>query len=66
MEVRVNSKQTKTVDENKPVNDSEKGKAYRKKYMTEYMKDRRADDNFKNINSKHLGTRGMRLLKKEN
>ena len=34
-----NSKETKTADENKPVNDSQKGR--------EYMKDRRADDNFK-------------------
>ena len=38
------------MDENKPVDDSEKSRAYRKKkYMTEYMKDRRADDNFKNM-----------------
>ena len=29
--VRTNSKQTKTVDENKPVDDSEKSRAYRKK-----------------------------------
>ena len=62
---------------NHAVNDSEKGRAYREKYMREYMKDERADDNFKthenekwvqssNINSKHLGTRSTRLLKKEN
>ena len=31
MEVRANSKQTKAADENKPVNDSERGKVYRKK-----------------------------------
>lgn len=45
MEVRDNSKQTKTAAKNKPVNDREKGKA--KKYTREYMKGRRADDNFK-------------------
>ena len=30
MKVRANSKQTKTADKNKPVNDGEKGKGYRK------------------------------------
>jgi len=47
MEMRDNSKQTKNANENKPVDNSEKRKAYRRKYMTEYMKDRRADDNFR-------------------
>ena len=43
----------KTADENKPVNDSEKGKAYRKRYMREYMKDRRASNNFKSMRMKN-------------
>ena len=51
--MRDNSKQTKYADENKPVDDSEKRKAYRRQYTREYMKDRRADDNFrKNENQK--------------
>jgi len=35
MEVRDNSKQTKKAEENKPVDDSEKRKAYRRKYIRE-------------------------------
>jgi len=35
MEIRDNSKQTKKVEENKPVDDSEKRKAYRRKYIRE-------------------------------
>jgi len=77
MEIRDNSKQTKNADENKPVDNSETRKAYRRKYTREYMKDRRADDNFRingyqkrlqgcNINSKNLGTRNTRLLKEQN
>jgi len=55
MKIRDNSKETKNADENKPVDNSEKRKAYRRKYMTEYMKDRRADDNFRiNENQKRV------------
>ena len=77
MEIRDNSKQTKNANENKPVDNSEKRKAYRRKYMTEYMKDRKADDNFRinedqneyetaTLIAKHLGTRNTRLLKEQN
>ena len=55
MEMRDNSKQTNNADENKPVDDSEKRKAYKRQYMRKYMKDRRADDNFrKNENQKRV------------
>ena len=44
MEIRDNS--TQKIEDN-PLDDTEKCKAYRRKYMREYMKDRWADNNFK-------------------
>ena len=63
MEMRDNSKQTKNANENKPVDNSEKRKAYRRKYMTEYMKDRIADDNFR-INENQNGVQGCNINSK--
>ena len=61
MQIRDNSKQKNNADEDKPVDDSEKHKACRRKYMREYMKDRRADDNFrKNENQKQVQDSNIR------
>jgi len=63
MEIRNNSKQTKNAEENKRVDDGEKRKAYRRKYMREYKKDRRADDNFR-INENQTRVQGCNINSK--
>ena len=46
IEIRDNTTHKTIADEDNSVDDSEKCKVYRRKYMREYMKDRRADGNF--------------------
>jgi len=53
----------RNANENKPVNNSEKCKAYRRKYMREYVKDRRADDNFR-INENQKRVQGCNINSK--
>jgi len=60
MEIRDNRKQTKYAEENKPVDDNEKRKACRRKYMREYMK---ADDNF-GINENQTQVQGCNINSK--
>jgi len=53
----------RNANENKPVNNSEKCKAYRRKYMIEYMKDRGADDKFR-INENQKRVQGCNIKSK--